>query len=81
MENTKPHTQSKINSKTPQWLYLTAAVVVILFSIAGIATFMGWIPSDLKDRPVVDKQSSAAPKTSLPSKPPLQLFEKNVETR
>lgn len=72
MENTTADTHTSVNPKSsPHMLYLIAAVAVILVSVAGIAAFMGWIPSstaDPSDRSGTDKQSSAAPKAASPSR-------------
>ncbi len=60
------------NNKSPHLLIWIAGIAVILFSVAGIAAIMGWIPTSMSRAPDValtanDATTSAAVKPALAS--------------
>jgi outer membrane lipoprotein SlyB len=51
-------------------LMLIAAITVIVFSVAGIATMMGWLPSvQSKVEPAATPAAEPAPKATAPARP------------
>lgn len=69
MENTDAAESVRTGEHRPGILYplmLIAAIAVIIFSIAGTATIMGWLP-DARSRAVEDREP-AAPVTRAPAR-------------
>ena len=72
--NTPVQPRSAHNSPRSPLLWVVA-VALILFSVVGIAAFMGWLPSSTAhpdtragERSAIDKQSTAAAKPASPTK-------------
>ena len=64
METVSTAGSAHTSQKRPGILYpvmLIAAIAVIVFSIVGIATMMGWLPSALSGDSAADKAAAASP--------------------
>jgi hypothetical protein len=58
-------TAGNVHTKPPGILYpvmLIAAIAVIVFSVVGIATMMGWMPSALSGRDAPERAAAAGPR-------------------
>lgn len=75
MDNMNTPVQRSSHNSPRGPLMWVAAIAVILFSVVGIAAFMGWLPSSTAhpdnrtgERSAIDKQSTAAAKPASPAK-------------
>ena len=53
-------------------MLVIAAIAVIVFSVTGIATMMGWLPNALSGRDPAPTLEQTAPRGEVKDQPPLQ---------